>query len=401
MNAHLGRGMRPLKWLFEPSRPVSARGRVFLLSQLLVTPSAALMGSFGAIIVLLVANLRSSSILFDIFLVLECFVALVRIIEWRLRPVRLARSSSNSISIDLSVLLSFSWCTLQGVVAFTILRGGDPVLEVLSTSLIMGLLGPICARNYAAPRFSILLVLLCGLPFVGGAVLNSEPMLSVIVLMTPPWLFGATLIVTTFHDTMLSTLEAEDENKRLALHDPLTGALNRRGMDDALQGIDMRQGKTMALLSIDLDGFKQVNDMFGHGAGDCILVEVVQRIKRNVRETDLVARMGGDEFMIVLRNMGLDAIPSAAEGLISAISDQPIAVSSDVAVPIGASIGYACLPQDATTTLELRSRADRALYDAKDAGKGIARRYQPGAQVGQRRDNSGTNARAILMRDAS
>ncbi|WP_299654934.1 GGDEF domain-containing protein [uncultured Jannaschia sp.] len=243
----------------------------------------------------------------------------------------------------------------------------------------MALLGPLCARNYAAPRFAMLLVLLCDLPFVAGAVLSDEPLLSLIALMTPAFLVGAMLILAMFHDAMLTTLEAKEENKRLAIHDSLTGIFNRQGMDEALGTVVAQSGRTMALLSIDLDGFKQVNDTHGHGAGDLILIEVARRIRANVRETDFVARMGGDEFMVVLRNIDQDAIPFAADALIEAISDEPVAISHDTVATIGASIGYACLPQDATTTVELRLRADRALYAAKDAGKGTARRYRSNA----------------------
>jgi predicted signal transduction protein with EAL and GGDEF domain len=93
------------------------------------------------------------------------------------------------------------------------MSSGDPVPGVLAATLVMALIGPICARNYAAPRFAFLLVLLCDLPF------------------------GAMQIITSFHRRMLLTLAAEARNRYLAHHDSLTGILNRQGMDEALSRI--------------------------------------------------------------------------------------------------------------------------------------------------------------------
>src|SRR3546814_9526114 len=93
-------------------------------------------------------------------------VAACRVIEWQGRA---QRSSTHLPTIDRSVLLSVLWCTLQGLLAFTIISSGDLVLRVLSATLVMAMIGPICARNYAAPRFAFLLVLICDIPFVTDA----------------------------------------------------------------------------------------------------------------------------------------------------------------------------------------------------------------------------------------
>lgn len=372
----LGRFGAAFAWLFEPMGTVDQSGRAFLLGQLLGAPSAAIMGSFCAISVEMVALLRSGNPLFGLFVGLDLTLSLCRLLDWRYRSKRMRADSGFIPVVDIPILLSLLWCTLQGSLAFTIMAGGDPVLQVLSAMLIMAIIGPICARNYAAPRFAFLLVLLCNIPFVLGALLSGEPWFIILVPMTPPFVFGAVRIIGIFHRTVLMTLAAEARNLHLAQHDSLTGILNRQGMDEALSRIEPLPNRNMALICVDLDGFKQVNDTHGHGAGDTLLVEVAGRIRRELRAEDLLARMGGDEFMAIVRDMAPEDIGPLAERLIAAISNRPYDVGGETPARVGASIGYACLPEDAASTLELRLRADQALYAAKGDGKGVGRRYR-------------------------
>lgn len=161
----------------------------------------------------------------------------------------------------------------------------------------------------------------------------------------------------------------------LAQHDSLTGILNRQGMDQALGQISLNRERQMALICIDLDGFKQVNDRYGHGAGDVLLIKVAERLKEQLRSDDIIARMGGDEFMVVVRDMTPHQIGPLADRLINAISRHAHHLDDGTLARVGASIGFACLPEDAASTVELRLRADEALYAAKGAGKGVGRRY--------------------------
>jgi diguanylate cyclase (GGDEF)-like protein len=371
----LGVGATRLRWLFEPAGEVNDNGRSFLLGQLLGAPAAAIMGSFCAIVVVAVALLRSGAPIYGLFIGLELVLLVARLAEWERRARRSRNHRAPAPTIDRSVLLSTCWCALQGASAFTIMSGGDPVMRVLSATLVMALIGPICARNYAAPRFAFLLILLCDLPFVAGAIASGELWLAVIVPITPPFLLGAMQIITTFHRAMLLTLAAEARNLHLAQHDALTGILNRQGMDAALSQILPQHDRKMALISIDLDGFKQVNDTFGHGAGDLLLIQVADRIRAQLDRDHILGRMGGDEFMVVIREVSPPEVAPLVDGLIASISHQPYALSNGGTARVGASIGFACLPEDAATTVELRLRADEALYVAKQAGKGVSRRY--------------------------
>lgn len=359
--------------LFRGDSPIEPRVQSRMFKQLLGSPAAALMGSICSLIVLATAYIRSPSTVFAIFIVLEISLSLARIVEWRRRSAN--GGPERHVDVSGSALLSALWCGLQGAIAFTIMSGSDPVLQVLSATLVMALLGPICARNYPAPRFATALLLLMDIPFVAGAVLSSEPLLMVIVALTPPFIFGARQIIKTFHETLLNSLIAEETNLRLALHDSLTGIRNRQGMDEWLGKIVSQPDHTMAIVSLDLDGFKQINDEYGHGAGDTVLVEVAARIAQVAGKDGLVARMGGDEFMVVVRNCSVDDVHGLGQRLVEAICNEQFAVSPDAKVYVGASAGFACLPEDALNTHELRIRADQALYEAKDAGKRTCRRF--------------------------
>ena len=375
IRGRLGSGIARFRWFFEPAGEVSESGRSFLLGQLLSAPAAAIMGSFCALVVVTAALLRSGNPVYGLFVSLELVLATARLAEWRRRARRARIDPAYVPAVDTSVVLSTLWCALQGASAFTIMSGGDPVMRVLSATLVMALIGPICARNYAAPRFAFLLILLCDLPFVAGAIASGEPWLAILIPITPPFLLGAMQIIITFHRAMLLTLAAEARNLHLAQHDSLTGILNRHGMDAALSQILPQQHRKMALVSIDLDGFKQVNDSHGHGAGDLLLIQVAARVRAELGGDHLFGRMGGDEFMIVLRDISSDEVGPLVAGLITVISHRPYDLGNGTIARVGASIGFACLPEDAANTVELRLRADEALYAAKDAGRGVGLRY--------------------------
>jgi diguanylate cyclase (GGDEF)-like protein len=363
------------RWLFAPGRATSSEIQSYLLAQLLNSPIATLMGSFCSLVVLLAAFLRSGSPIIEAFLFIEIVLSTGRIVEWKTRGQRWRNVSDDTIDVSWSVILTAAWCALQGAIAFTIMSGSDPVLQVLSATLVMAMIGPICARNYATPRFATLLLLLCDLPFVAGAVLAKEPLLSVIVLLTPPFLLGAYQIIRTFHDAMLETLLAQEQSRHLAMHDSLTGIFNRQGMDDQLSRFRPQVGRTMAIVSLDLDSFKAVNDTYGHGAGDLVLMQVARIISSHVGQADIVARMGGDEFMIVVPDCDAQAVKALGRNLVQAICQERFVLESGTVARVGASAGYACFPEDASTTLELRLRADQALYDAKDSGKSTCCRF--------------------------
>lgn len=157
--------------------------------------------------------------------------------------------------------------------------------------------------------------------------------------------------------------------ERLSTHDPLTGALNRKGLDAYLAATESAPA---ALLLLDLDGFKVINDTFGHAAGDAALCEVVHRVRGVVRPDDALARLGGDEFAIVLGDCHCPEDAMGVAGRIHALLAHPFDVGGAPAV-LATSIGIACRPFHATLRAALFAKADAALYVAKASGRATTR----------------------------
>lgn len=165
--------------------------------------------------------------------------------------------------------------------------------------------------------------------------------------------------------------EAEERLKQQALVDDLTGLPNRRLFSDRLTqsvAAARRQNRPMALLYIDLDGFKLVNDSLGHAAGDLLLAAVGQRLRSRVRESDTLARIGGDEFALILNHISAQQdAHMVAESLLQALV-APFAAAGHELV-IGASIGISTFPDHGGKSEDLLQQADSAMYAAKLSGK--------------------------------
>jgi diguanylate cyclase (GGDEF)-like protein/PAS domain S-box-containing protein len=164
-----------------------------------------------------------------------------------------------------------------------------------------------------------------------------------------------------------------------ALHDPLTGLANRVLLRDHLERALARRGPssaTVALLFVDLDDFKRVNDSYGHAAGDQILAQVAGRLMGAVRAEDVVGRQSGDEFAVLLGQVrGEDEAIASADRILGELR-RPILLGAR-SIVVGGSIGIALAVERGTTADELLTQADAAMYAAKAAGKGRHAVYDP------------------------
>src|SRR5262245_37172613 len=166
---------------------------------------------------------------------------------------------------------------------------------------------------------------------------------------------------------------AEQRIAYLAYHDPLTDLPNRSLLHDRLDQaarVANREGTPLALLLLDLDGFKTINDTFGHHAGDRVLQQVAARVRSTLREADTVARLGGDEFAVVLPFTDVDGAVLAAMKVRQEI-ERPLIVD-DRPLTVRASVGVACFPDHAATAQALLQKSDVAMYLAKGDGAGVA-----------------------------
>ncbi len=163
------------------------------------------------------------------------------------------------------------------------------------------------------------------------------------------------------------------ELERMAIHDPLTGALNRLFLERYRVGLQKEFGEAFALIYIDLDGFKTVNDMYGHECGDSVLRVIVQRLKRRIRMEDVVVRVGGDEFVVVLTDIIRNGnVVSNVVQRLSRSLDVEYSIDSRQ-FRVSASLGVSIFPQDGRDFETLIQAADKAMYSVKhQGGKGFS-----------------------------
>jgi diguanylate cyclase (GGDEF)-like protein/PAS domain S-box-containing protein len=171
----------------------------------------------------------------------------------------------------------------------------------------------------------------------------------------------------------LTALREAEQYKHRALHDGLTGLANRalfdEHLDQALRAAT-RRGEPLAVLQLDLDGFKKVNDTYGHHTGDLLLQRVAERLRRAVRESDTVARLGGDEFAVLLPNTDATRARQVAEKLIKSVQ-RPVTLEAG-SIAVGLSAGVSAFPAHGHSAALLLRRADTAMYAAKRRRSGAA-----------------------------
>lgn len=184
-------------------------------------------------------------------------------------------------------------------------------------------------------------------------------------------------VVSILDVSILKYMQSQLEKQ--AITDPLTGTLNRRGL---MQAIDValaraqRNEQRLALFYMDLDGFKRVNDSFGHEVGDELLKRIAQQLRLHIRPYDTLARLGGDEFVALMESVdNIEQIAKTAEKLLEIVS-QP-QVLKGVNVNVGVSIGIACYPECGNSVSAMVQSADMAMYQAKSEGKRQYRFFSP------------------------
>ncbi len=278
-------------------------------------------------------------------------------------------------------LIGTLWAVMLGIGACACVTSADGVLAAVAAVNVAAITAGISTRAAAFPRLAILQIVVVGLPYAVAAALSPVPYFFILAIEIPVCLAAMSSLALTHHTDSVKLIRAERENRFLAHHDSLTGLPNRKSLHD---GLDERcrsfapdgdgTAGTCAVLCLDLDGFKRINDTFGHPAGDELLRVVAARLIHEVRETDIVARIGGDEFVVLLPDADSAETERIATRIIAA-TRQPILLTPTTPVTVGMTIGSALAPVDGTTSHILLSRADQALYAAKRLHRGTYATY--------------------------
>ncbi len=198
--------------------------------------------------------------------------------------------------------------------------------------------------------------------------------------------FGATVDMLVFMRVLglrtkalqvaIQRAQVERESLRVMAHtDPLTGLPNRRSLVPIIEAAlaSAQEGKLLGLYMLDLDGFKQVNDRYGHAVGDDLLVEVSSRLTSTLRNADVIARLGGDEFLVIAKDLpSEEAAQELGEKLLRPI-EEPFVLSRHTC-RVGVTIGYALAPLNASDARQLLEMADAAMYSGKQSGKHCVKR---------------------------
>lgn len=292
------------------------------------------------------------------------------------------------------------WMLTAGIVALTVVDVAFLHLTVTGGLVAGGWISPLSALSLAVSGLFALAAWAPGRRSSAGA--NSgavlprlvAPMaaallcLAVLVVATTTPLpavavgFATGGVVTAIARTAITfrLVRSVAEHRLAARTDDLTGLANRRACNEALHAAlaTRPEGRELALIICDLDGFREVNDTYGHHRGDEVLQVVARRLGDAVRDGDLLARIGGDEFAVVMDGVGLDGALEVADRLRVSLR-RPVHVGTE-ALGVEASVGIAVCPQDTTDASELLRLADLAMYDAKNTGSG-PRAYDPGRHV--------------------
>jgi diguanylate cyclase (GGDEF)-like protein len=276
---------------------------------------------------------------------------------------------------------NYSFALLLGLFNARMLMFHFPLVHMIAVSLVFGFGAGVVARISIRPVICVINLLLAVVPTVIGLALhammeNSSPLHGELFAIEA--LLVATTAILSLHSlnhlycTMVAHLTAKHDLSLLARHDPLTTLPNRLMLREAFQrdfAATMKMNCNLAVHFLDLDGFKSVNDLHGHPAGDAVLREVANRLQGTVRAEDTVSRLGGDEFVVLQTRIAQD---SEAEMLARRIIKKltlPYQFEGKE-LRISVSVGIAIAPRDGSDLERLITCADTGLYRAKGRGKG-------------------------------
>lgn len=265
---------------------------------------------------------------------------------------------------------SFAFASLIGLLGVIAFQGNDPAHQLLATTLVFGYAAGIVCRISVRPAIALPALMLVALPTAFSALTRVENSFAFYAAIMTAFLLGSFETVRFIYRQNVEQITLRHEFAALARHDALTGLTNRLGFHERLAVAASRavsRGDLIAVHSIDLDRFKEVNDRYGHPVGDALLQAVAGRLNGILRDGDFAVRMGGDEFVVVQSNVGnREEAMLLGRRIIHTLSE-PFVVDG-LELEVGASVGVA-IGRDGDDPSALTPAADKALYASKTAGR--------------------------------
>ncbi len=362
---------RPLVWLTtSPVAPIEVWDE--LRASLFNRMSAVIASAVVMFPIAVALALRHPHTLFVLWAVLDGLASLVRVVGavaiLRHKVRHPGEAAPDNLFPDLDVGAGLVWCAILGCGTGLCLASGDIATSVMGCLLGTTTMGAQCARVPGAPRLLLAQLVCISLPLAIGGCFAPDVSLAWSMITAPAYLFALFSINTQLHQDYVEMIVGRHESRLMALRCPLTGLANRRAFDRAIATAlaTASHRSSTVVLSLDLDGFKTVNDVHGHLAGDLLLRQVAERLLRHVPAGSLTARLGGDEFAILARGAAANAAEQLACAVLAALRE-PIMVSG-LPATVGVSIGLARATAVSTPD-RLLGEADQALYTAKRGGK--------------------------------
>ncbi|MFM0062002.1 putative bifunctional diguanylate cyclase/phosphodiesterase [Paraburkholderia aspalathi] len=358
------------KWVVSSAQNLSADNRQILLANLFTRTASIVFASICEISVCATAYYLYPRALYAWW-----GGAVVALLITRLALIWLCcERSARNLPTPTSAFLfaSILWAALFGYGTFLCNTSGNQTLFLLGNVCAVGVIGGLAGRNAGTPRLVLLQIsFILGLLGCGAALSPGSGKL-VLLFQAPFCAAGFFTVALRSNRDTVALLLARESSHRLAHQDSLTGLPNRARITELLlertAAGSLRQNHRFAVLLIDLDGFKAINDSLGHAAGDQILQEAAIRLREVLPTGDLVGRLAGDEFVAITDGTALTRdVHLLADRIVKTLA-RPFTLS-EALVHIGASVGVSLYPEHAKTGPQLLICADRALYAVKRSGK--------------------------------
>ncbi|WP_095011799.1 putative bifunctional diguanylate cyclase/phosphodiesterase [Tsuneonella mangrovi] len=386
---------------------LSDRVRRMLVSSLYAQPSSLAIGAINGLVSSSIAAYASGSKLLYVISLVIGVVAIVRVIA----AVALNANRDNTSTRKLELVYeigAFSYASLLGMfAALTMVLQTGTGVQVLMLANAIGYGIGICARNAGRPMIAMGQLTLSTVPIVFGALYVGDvtfvAMAATLFLLLPAM---GTIVNNLFKVLRDSIASAETSSKLaermkvLAETDVVTGLANRAGLNNALveQLMALPAERSLALFWLDLDRFKEVNDLLGHPVGDRVLGEVAERLCNIAPEGSTIARFGGDEFILVCPVDNRKRCEQLSADVLAEIQ-RPMRIDGEL-LNVPTSMGVAILPEDAHDADSLMQAADLALYQAKVGGRNQVRFYDTSMSRDlMRRREIEAELRAAIQRD--